>query len=175
MSDHHANPPTEIDAPPLNLPAVVRAAGFLVSYEALPSTIDAPAICTWPLDTTKGRARLHQTINGKSMSLWDLCESGPFTFEVTDLAAHFASYESEDKPGEVIEGPRICMIGPKGVYQSGSEYVFRALQELAKLEGLPPWNPSVVLCATRVPTRNKRTRMALELIDRGGFEEDADL
>jgi hypothetical protein len=167
MSDHHANPPTEIDAPPAPIPTVIRAGGFLVAYSALPSTIDAPAICTWPLTDIKGRARLHQAINGKSHTLWDCCENGPFVFEVTHLAANFGQFESEDRPGEIIEGPRIMMIGPKGVFGSGSEYTFRALQELAKLEGLPPWNPPVVLCATRLPTRNKRTRMALELIDRG--------
>src|ERR1700730_10560714 len=131
MSKEHANLPSEIHTSPLDLPTVARTGSFLANYSALPSTIDAPAICTWSLADVKGRAKLHQAINGKSVTLWDMCEQGPFAFEVTDLAAHFASYESEDKPGEIVEGPRICMIGPKGVYQSGSEYVFRALPALA--------------------------------------------
>ena len=150
---------------------VIRTPGILAHYSNLPVAADNVPVCTWPLDAIEGRVLLHRIINGLSLAIWDMCEKDSCLIQVTHLAACFREYESEDKPGEVISGPLIYLVGPKGTYHTGSEMVFRSLQELAKIEGPPPWNPAVVLQAERVPTRNRRTRIALTLVGRGEMYE----
>jgi hypothetical protein len=141
--------------------------GMLSDYKALPILPTSPPVCTWSLAETKGRARLHQCINGAGPSLWDMCEKGPYQFLVEHLAANFTSWEPEDRPGELVEGPMFYLIGPNEILHSGSDGVYLSLQQLAMLEGAPPWNPPVVMRAERAPTRNRRMRLALSFIGRG--------
>lgn len=149
-------------------------ANFLASRELVPVSAGMPAVCTWPLTESKGRARLHQVLQGAGPTLWDLCEHGSFRFVCNNLAAAFREFESEDKPGELIQGPMYFLVGPVMTYHSGSEGIFDSLMDLALLEGYPPWEPGVILQAERVPTRRKRTRMALTFIDRGNKVPDDD-
>jgi hypothetical protein len=156
-------PAQQFDANLQRLPAIV---GMLSDYKVLPILPTSPPVCTWSLAETKGRARLHQCINGAGPSLWDMCEKGPYQFLVEHLAANFTSWEPEDKPGELVEGPMFYLIGPNEILHSGSDGVYLSLQQLAMLEGPPPWNPPVLLRAERAPTRNRRMRLALSFIGR---------
>ena len=134
---------------------------MLAHWSALPTKADMPPVCTWPLTTEEGRAMLHQVIAGQSVVLWDECEREPYTFRVRHLAAHYGEYEPEDRPGELVAGPILSLIGDGVVYHTSSETCFRSLQQLALLEGAPPWEPMVILQAQRLPTRNRRVRLAL--------------
>jgi hypothetical protein len=149
------------------VPRVPVKTHMLHDYKQLPLTENARPLCTWPLDTTEGRAKLHQVLNQSSPSLWDMCERGSYQFRVCNLAVHFSSWEPEDRKGELVEGPMFHLVGPEETYHSGADGVFLSLQQLALLEGLPPWDPPVVLRAERVPTRNRRMRLALMFIGRG--------
>lgn len=184
MSKQHCNKPAEQgedrSADPKPFTALERAnidyklAGtdianshMLANYDNLPITAGKRPVCTWSLDTVEGRAKLHQCTQGGSFVLWDRIVTEPFQFEVTHLAASFSEWEKDEKTGELVSGPMIYLLGPTGIWHSSSEMVYRSLQELALLEGLPPWEPAVILQAERVPTRNKNVRIALTMIGRG--------
>lgn len=153
-----------------NVPAVVFSAPvaqtMLASYETLPLTADRQPVCTWPLTDVAGRAKLHQLIAGNTLVLWDLCEQKPIEIIVSDIAASFGSYEPEDRPGELVEGPVFYLCGPQGDYHTGGGSIFRSLQQLSLIEGAPPWHPPIILRAERCPTRSRKTRLALTFIGR---------
>lgn len=157
--------PSAIDPKPL-----APVSRSIAVYEDLPHTVADRPICSWPLDTVEGRARLHQVISGTSSVLWDQCESAPLEILITDLAAHYSSWESAENPGELIAGPMLTMIGPSGQWHTGSDAVYESLRQLMMLEGPPPWNPALWLRVSRAPTRNKRMRMAVVYLgyDHGG-------
>lgn len=147
-------------APPQELVKV----GILTSYESLPMSDSLPPVCTWQLTTVEGKAKLHQLIAGKSLVIWDECERGPVDIVISDLAASFGSWEPEDRPGELIEGPIFYLVGPGQAYHTGSALVYRAMQQLALIYGPPPWHPPVILRCERVPTRNRKMRLAVTLV-----------
>jgi len=139
---------------------------FLASSSMLPDTADKQALCTWPLDTTEGRSRLHHLLAVPSPSLWDICERGGTQICVTDLAVSYGEFESEDKPGEIQSGPIFYLLCGGNTWHTGSVNVYRSLRELAKLEGPPPWFPPVILRAERHLTRNHRTMLTVVFVGR---------
>lgn len=151
---------------PCDLIGVMPIQMAIASYSNLPQTPADKPICTWDLSTTEGRARLHQVISGESYSLWDSCESGELLITVSDMAAHFSSFQPQDGDGELVAGPMLTLIGPNRSYHSGSANVYESLRQLMLLEGPPPWNPPVRLRISRAPTRNKRTRCVVAYIGR---------
>lgn len=139
---------------------------MLASYSALPSVEGSLAVWTYPLITQDDRIALHRMITTPSPSLWDLTADGPIQFACFGLAAHFGEHESEDRPGELIQGPILTLIGPKVCYHTGSKYVFRSLQQLASLLGPAPWDPPVILEARRYTSRNRRVYQSISCVDR---------
>lgn len=135
-------------------------------YDLLPQEETARPICSWPIDTAAGRARLHQVIAGTSETLWDWCSLEPVELRITDLAAHFTSWSPEDRPDEVVAGPMLSLVGPDGIYHTCSPSVHESLKQIILLEGPPPWNPAVVVRVERAQTRSKRTRLCVTLLGR---------
>jgi len=135
-------------------------------YDLLPHTPDASPMCTWPLDTEAGCVKLHAVMQGGGITLWDVIGVNPITITVDHLAAHYGEFESESRPGEMVKGPIISLLGPMGTWHTNSEWVWLSIIQLIQLIGPPPWLPPVILRAERMTTRKRNVRMALTFIGR---------
>jgi hypothetical protein len=143
-----------------------RQAHILSSYSHLPHAEDAGVQATLDLTDPRNRVLVHAAVAGESASLWDLCAYGPAEIDVQHLIAHYAEYESEETPGEIRKGPMLTMIGPGGIYHTGSVFAFRALQLAAQLGDVPPWDPPMRFQARRASSRNRRQYQTLICLGR---------
>lgn len=158
--------------PPVDVPSIIEVPaglapsttdlGILSHYSALPALEGAGVMTTLDLRQPANIVRLQHALAGSSDSLWDL--SPDRVLGITDLAAHYASAVDEET-GEIRSGPMIALIGPDGVYHTGSQFVFRALQLIAMLKGRPPWQPPIRMRAVRVRSRNKREFQSIVLAE----------
>jgi hypothetical protein len=150
-------------APDCNGPApAMNDYGMLAHWSALPQS-EAGGIMT-TLDLTK-RANvitLQNAVAGESTSLWD-CEPSAVIL-VSHLVAHYATRFSEET-GEEQSGPMLTLIGPDGIFHTGSQYAFRALQLCAPLCGRPPWHPPIKLRPVRCKSRNDRQYQSIVLVE----------
>jgi Phage Single-stranded DNA-binding protein len=136
--------------------------GMLSHYSALPSQEGAGIMTTLDLSLRDGVVMVQQALAGESESLWD--QRPDRVIRVTDLIAHYAE-RIDEETGETISGPMLTLIGPDGVYHTGSQFAFRALQSIAILAGPAPWNPAIKIRPVRVRSRNKREFQSLLLVE----------
>lgn len=135
---------------------------MLSHYSSLPSSEGAGLMTTLDLGVRANVIAVQNALHGESESLWD--QKPERIIRVADLIAHYTSYVSEET-GEEHSGPMLTLLGPDGVFHTGSQYAFRALQDIAFLAGRPPWIPPIVIRAVRVTSRNKRQFQSLILVE----------
>jgi len=140
--------------------------GLLSHWSLLPHNDGLPALATWDITTNEGKERLAIALTKPSKTLWDLCEEKPIEIEIDELTACYGEFESEDKPGELVTGPIITLLGPAGAFHTGSEYAFRSLRQIANVIGPPPWHPSIRVTASRLTSRKRRAYLHLQYIGR---------
>lgn len=145
---------------------VPQTYGILSHYSTLPHKEGAPVVSTLDLRTEANRLLVHKAVAGESVSLWDLCAKGPLEIEVADIIAHYTEYESEESPGEIRSGPMLTLIGPSGIFHTGSQFAFRALQLCAQLGDPAPWEPAMRFLVQRQLSRAKRDYQTLICLGR---------
>lgn len=136
--------------------------GMLSHYSALPNAEGAGLMTTLDLGVRANVVLVQNALHGESESLWD--QKPERIIRVADLIAHYTSYVSEET-GEEQSGPMLTLLGPDGVFHTGSQYAFRSLQDIAFLQGRPPWIPPIMIRAVRVKSRNKREFQSLVLVE----------
>ena len=136
--------------------------GILSHYSALPHSEGAGMMTTLDLTQRANIIALNHALNGESESLWDLPPDQ--VIRVTDLIAHYGERTNEDT-GELVKGPMLTLLGPDGIYHTGSQYAFRALQMIALTDGRPPWHPPKAIRAVRNRSRNKRNYQSIILVE----------
>ncbi len=144
------------------LPATITDLGILSHYSALPQSEGAGIMTTLDLTERQNVIALNHALNGDSESLWD--QKPDRIIRVTDLVAHYGERMNEET-GEMQCGPMLTLIGPDGIYHTGSQYAFRALQLIALLDGRPPWYPPKAIRAVRNTSRNKRQYQSIVLAE----------
>jgi len=151
--------PTALILPPDAAPMV----SLLDHYSSLPHTESSPILSTLDLTIPANQLRVQHAIAGGSVSLWDVVEAG--AIEVTDLVAHYTEAVLEET-GELKAGPMLTLLGPDGVWHTGSEFAYRALQTVCKLtRRLPPFDPPLKLRPVRLTSRARRQYQSLLLVE----------
>lgn len=148
---------------PTTLPSVLTNThdiGLLSHYSALPHAEGAGLMTTLDLSLRANVLIVQQALAGESESLWD-CKPERI-IRVSDLIAHYTEAVDEETGG-TRSGPMLTLIGPDGVFHTGSQFAFRALQTIALLTGRPPWNPPVAIRAQRCTSRNKKQYQSILL------------
>lgn len=152
------------DVDPDDLVVLKYTAGTVLGhYSGLPADADAPPMCTWDTSDEAGKVRLHGTLYGPTITLWDVL---PLEIGITDLAVHYTERESESRPGEIVAGPYLTLVGPAGNYGTGSEWAYRSLQQLGRLIGPPPWQPPALILARKLRGRSKQDWLSLTYLGR---------
>jgi len=146
--------------------AGLHSDGLLAHWSLLPHQDGLPALATWDITTKEGKERLAVALTARSVTLWDLCEEKPVEIEVGELTACYGEFESEDKPGELVTGPILTLIGPAGAFHTCSEFAFRSLQQIANVIGQPPWHPSIRVMVSRLTSRKRRAYLHLQYVGR---------
>jgi len=146
--------------------AGLHSDGLLAHWSLLPHKDNLPALATWDITTREGKERLAVALTAPSKTLWHMCEEKPVEIEVDELVACYGEFESEDKPGELVTGPILTLLGPAGAFHTGSEYAFRSLRQIANVIGPPPWHPSIRLTASRLTSRKRRAYLHLQYAGR---------
>lgn len=136
--------------------------GMLSHYSSLPSAEGAGLMTTLDLAVRANVILVQNALHGESESLWD--QKPERIIRVADLIAHYTSYVSEET-GEEQSGPMLTLLGPDGVFHTGSQYAFRSLQDIAFLQGRPPWIPPIMIRAVRITSRNKRQFQSIVLVE----------
>lgn len=135
---------------------------MLQSYAALPHSEDAGILTTLDLTQRSNVVLLQNALAGDSVSLWDVQPDR--IIRVNDMVAHYSHYISEET-GEEVSGPMLTLIGPDGIYHTGSEYAFRGMQMIAYAHGRPPWRPPVSIRAIRCRSRKQREYQSIILVE----------
>lgn len=143
----------------------------LAPTTVLPASAEDRPIATWDLGSMEGKLRLQQVLSGEATPLWDLCDQEPYEFACTDVCVRWASYEVEDGSGEVREGPKIYLLGPDGVFTTGSPSAYRALAMIDAVGISPPWNPAMTLIARRIKGRSKQQYLTIIAIGQSAAEK----
>lgn len=137
---------------------------ILPSYGQLPHNQLAAPTATWDLSSRDGRELLASIVTGRSLSLWELCESASVLVKVEHIAVVFRESESSARDGEIVSGPVLYMCGDGKVYVTRSPYVYRTLQAVAAVLGEPPWVPPITLRVSRATGSAKRQFLMAEYI-----------
>lgn len=136
--------------------------GILAHYSALPHSPQAGISTTLDLTQPANVVLVQNVLASDDGTTWEMPPDAPF--KVSDLIFHFVE-KIDPKTGEDVSGPMMSMVGPDGVYHSGSQYAYRDLQRIALLRGMPPWHPPIVVRAVRSRSRNGKDYQSLMLVE----------